>query len=104
MASLMQKTWTGQTSGDGAGQRGLACCRPGGHKELDMTGQLNNSNIIFLDFTYKSYHIISFHQLHSLEIFSPIPQVVFPFVYSFPCCADHVYLYTDSHIKIFGDM
>ena len=35
----------GQTSGDGEGQRGLACCSPCGLKELDMTGRWNN-NII----------------------------------------------------------
>ena len=28
----------GQTSGDGEGQGGLACCSPGGHKESDTTG------------------------------------------------------------------
>ena len=28
----------GQTSEDGEGQRGLACCSPWGHKELDGTG------------------------------------------------------------------
>ena len=33
----------GQTSGDGEGQGGLACCSPGGCKELDMTGWLNNN-------------------------------------------------------------
>ena len=38
----------GQTSGDGEGQGGLACCSPFGHKELDMTGQLNNNNITSL--------------------------------------------------------
>ena len=32
----------GQTLGDGDGQGGLACCSPWGHKELDMTKQLNN--------------------------------------------------------------
>ena len=32
----------GQTSGDGEGLRGLACCFPWGHKELDTTGQMNN--------------------------------------------------------------
>ena len=36
----------GQTSGDGEGQRGLACCSPCGHKELDTTGLLNNNNSI----------------------------------------------------------
>ena len=35
----------GQTSGDGEGQRGLVCCSPWCiHKELDLTGQLNNNN------------------------------------------------------------
>ena len=34
----------GQTPGDGEGQGGLACCNPWSHKELDMTGQLNNNN------------------------------------------------------------
>ena len=33
----------GQTSGDGEGQGGLACCSPCGRKQSDMTGQLNNS-------------------------------------------------------------
>ena len=28
----------GQTSGDGEGHGGLACCSPGGHKESDTTG------------------------------------------------------------------
>ena len=27
-----------QTLGDGEGQRGLVCCSPWGHKELDMSG------------------------------------------------------------------
>ena len=28
----------GQTPGNGEGQRGLACCSPWGHKQLDTTG------------------------------------------------------------------
>ena len=36
----------GQTLGDGEEQGGLACCSPRGHKELDMTGKLNNNNNI----------------------------------------------------------
>ena len=36
----------GQTSGDGEGQRGLACCSPWGCKESDTTGQLNNHKSI----------------------------------------------------------
>ena len=34
----------GQTPGDGEGQGGLACCSPWGHKESDITGQLNNNS------------------------------------------------------------
>ena len=30
-----------QAPGFGDGQGSLACCRPWGHKESDMTGQLN---------------------------------------------------------------
>ena len=37
----------GQTPGDGEGQWGLLCCSPWGHKESDVTGQLNNINIQF---------------------------------------------------------
>ena len=33
-----------QTLGDGEGQGTLACCSPWGHKESNMTEQLNNSN------------------------------------------------------------
>ena len=33
-----------QTLGDGEGQGGLACCSPWDHKELDVTGWLNNKN------------------------------------------------------------
>ena len=33
-----------QTPGDGEGQGSLACCSPRGHKELDTTQRLNNSN------------------------------------------------------------
>ena len=34
-----------QAPGDGEGQGSLACCSPWGHKEWDMTEQLNNNNI-----------------------------------------------------------
>ena len=30
--------------GDGEGQGNLACCSPWGHKESDMTEQLDNNN------------------------------------------------------------
>ena len=36
----------GQTPGDGEGQGSLACCSPWGHKESEMTQQLNNNNIL----------------------------------------------------------
>ena len=35
-----------QTPGDSEGQGSLECCSPWGRKELDMTGRLNNNNII----------------------------------------------------------
>ena len=34
----------GKTLGDSEGQEGLACCSPWGHKEMVMTGWLNNNN------------------------------------------------------------
>ena len=36
----------GETLGNGEGQGGQACCSPWGHKEADMTRQLNNNNIL----------------------------------------------------------
>ena len=33
-----------KTPGNGEGQGGLACCSPWGHKESDMTGQLNKTD------------------------------------------------------------
>ena len=36
----------GQTPGGSEGQGGLVCCSPWGHKELDMTQQLNNNNMM----------------------------------------------------------
>ena len=33
-----------QVPRDGEGQGSLVCCSPWGHKESDMTGQLNNNN------------------------------------------------------------
>ena len=41
MVSPIQWTWTWANLGDGKGQGGLACCSPRGHKESDMTEQLN---------------------------------------------------------------
>ena len=39
MPSLTQWTWVSSRNGDG--QEGLECCRPWGHKELDMTEWLD---------------------------------------------------------------
>ena len=41
MASLTQWTWVWVSSRSGDGQGGLACCSLWGHKESDMTEQLN---------------------------------------------------------------
>ena len=38
----------GQTLGDSEGQGSLVCCSPWGHKESDMTKQLNNNNMCML--------------------------------------------------------
>ena len=35
-----------QTLGDGEGQGSLVCCSPCGHKELDVTEQLNSNRIL----------------------------------------------------------
>ena len=35
-----------QALGVGEGQGSLACCSPWGLKDLDMTGHLNNSNVV----------------------------------------------------------
>ena len=36
-----------QSLGDGEGQESLVGCSPWGHKELDMTEQLNNNKIVY---------------------------------------------------------
>ena len=46
MAGWHHQCKLGQTPGDDEGQGGLACCSPWGHKESDMTGRLNNNNIL----------------------------------------------------------
>ena len=37
-----------QAPGDGEEQRSLVCCSPWGHKELDITEQLNNSDLFLM--------------------------------------------------------
>jgi len=44
MKSPTQWTWIWANSGDDGGQRSLEPCSPRGHKELDMTCQLNHNN------------------------------------------------------------
>ena len=52
MISLIQWTWTWQTSEDDEGQRGLTYCSPWGCKESDMTAWLNN-NKVFCPYIFK---------------------------------------------------
>ena len=49
MASRLNGHEFEQTPGVGEGQGGLECCSPWGHKESDMTEQLNNYVILELD-------------------------------------------------------
>ena len=44
-----------QALGDGERQGNLACCSPWGHKELDMTEQLNNNNTYLFSDTSSQY-------------------------------------------------
>ena len=44
MAPRIQWVGTWATPGNCEGQEGLVCCSPWGHKELNMTWQLNNGN------------------------------------------------------------
>ena len=44
MASPIQLTWVWASSGRGWRTGNLACCSPWGHKEMNMTDQLNNYN------------------------------------------------------------
>ena len=46
MTSLTNGHEFKQALGDGEGEGSLACCSPWDHKELDMTEQLNNKDII----------------------------------------------------------
>ena len=41
-----------QTPGDSEGQGSLVCCSPWGHKESDMTEQLNNNNKLKVTLEY----------------------------------------------------
>ena len=37
-----------QIPGDSGGQRSLVCCSPWGHKESDMTQQMNNGMVFII--------------------------------------------------------
>ena len=68
MASLTQWTWVWAWDGEGLGS--LACCSPWGHKELDTTEWLNNSNnkpIISASFTEKLLCWIAFAYLSEIS-------------------------------------
>ena len=65
-----------QTPGNSRGQKGLVCCSPWGHKELDTTSQQNNNNNHFLGkikkmsvtrlgVTKKSQILLHSHLLHT---------------------------------------
>ena len=43
-----------QAPGGGEGQESLMCCSPWGRKELDMTEQLNDNNILFCSLAAQS--------------------------------------------------
>ena len=45
-----------QTLGVSDGQGSLVCCSPWGHKELDMTGWLNNNNLRIIFISYDIYY------------------------------------------------
>ena len=53
----------GQTLGDGEEQGGLVYCDPWAHKESDMTGRLNNNNMLNLDEFQSLGLIISYQAL-----------------------------------------
>ena len=46
ITDLVNLSLNGQTPGETGGQESLACCNPWGHKESDVTEQLNNDNTI----------------------------------------------------------
>ena len=47
-----------QTLGDSEGLRGLACCSPQGHRELDITERLNNESTKMENKFPKNIHVI----------------------------------------------
>ena len=65
-----------QASRVGDGQGSLACCSPWGHKELDMTERMNNSNTALFSYVFTWY------------VLSPNLDFLKKFIYLFICdCA-----------------
>ena len=78
-----------KTPGVGDGQRDLVSCSPWGHKELDMTKQLNwteqllfNKHIYFL-LLRKYKHVVLVYLLNCVQFFCD------PLDYSLPCSSVH---------------
>ena len=60
-----------QTLGDGEGQESLVCYSPRGHKESDMTQQLNNNKRLQYNITSLSF-IFKYENLHLVIQYSQI--------------------------------
>ena len=56
-----------QALGDGRGQGSLACCSPVGHKELDVTEQLNNNSSIIEEPTELLFMWIKYFTLFEIK-------------------------------------
>ena len=63
-----------QTPGDDEGQGGLACCSPWGCKVSDMTGQLNNNNMVVLFLVFKGILYCSAYWLYQFTVPPPIQE------------------------------
>ena len=58
-----------QTSGDSEGQKSLMCCSPWGHKESDVTYQLNNKSKQI--FTPRKLYLLTLFCIHLLHRHQP---------------------------------
>ena len=75
-----------QTPGDSEGQGSLACCSPWGHKESDMTEQLNNSNN---EWEVKLFNVLTIQNNLLLMIASVMSNSVRPYRPSPPVSSVH---------------
>ena len=57
-----------QALGDNGGQGSLACCSPGGHKELDMTQQMNNTKNVDVWLKPTQYYKATILQLEKKKL------------------------------------